>query len=58
MSRPEYLKAGTILVPKPEWLTKYKKMDWPEYVVTKEDEKQHGTIGDNWMIKLNQNKNV
>lgn len=49
MTSPKYLKEGTILVPKPEWVSRYKK--WTKYIVTKEDERQHGILGCNWMVK-------
>jgi len=58
MADTEYLKAGTILVPKLERLKQYK--SWKKYVVTKEDELKHPTIGENWMIKIpiNSNENI
>lgn len=46
-----FLKAGTVLIPKPEWVEFYRGMKWPQYVVTSEDEKQNATIGERWMIK-------
>ena len=45
-----FLKAGTILIPKPEWKEYYDRIKWYQHEVTEEDEKQHATIGDNWMI--------
>ena len=42
------LKAGTILVPKPECKYPYPKRT---YIVTEKDVKKNSTIGDNWMIK-------
>ena len=46
----KFLKEGTILVPKPEYLDFYKKVKLLQYVVTKEDEIKNATIGDRWMI--------
>jgi len=47
----KYLKAGTVLVPKPEHKEMYDKANWNEHVVTEDEEKDNATIGDNWMIK-------
>lgn len=47
----KFLRAGTILIPKPEWIEYYKQAGMFEYVVTEQDEKNNGTIGNNWMIK-------
>lgn len=51
MSDEKYLRAGTVLVPKPEWLEFYKKINWTTHTVTEKEEKQNATIGDRWMIK-------
>jgi len=50
-----FLKAGTVLVPKPEWFEFYrdKMNNWIEYVVTEKDEAENATIGERWMIKHN-----
>jgi len=48
LQRMVKLKAGTILVPKPDCKYPYTKRI---YIVTEEDEKQNATIGDNWIIK-------
>ncbi len=48
MKTTKYLKAGTVLVPKPDCKYPYKIR---EYIVTKEDEAGNATIGDNWKVK-------
>lgn len=48
MTDPKFLKAGTVLIPKPDCKYPY---PFREYVVTEEDEKKFATIGDKWMIK-------
>ena len=47
----KYLKAGTVLVPKPEYKEQYDKSNWFEHIVTKEEEEKKATIGERWMIK-------
>lgn len=50
--RNKVLKAGTILVPKPDKAHLYKGTDWENgYIVSTEDEAKNSTIGDYWMIK-------
>ena len=46
-----YPKVGDVLVPKPEWMEQYQKMNWTEYVVTEKDVKSGGHVGERWMIK-------
>ena len=50
-----FLKAGTVLIPKPKWFEFYrdKMNNWIEYVVTEKDETENATIGERWMIKPN-----
>lgn len=47
-----WLRAGTVLVPKPEYVEYYLKAGKKEYVVTEEDEKGGATLGQRWMIKV------
>ena len=44
-----YPKAGTVLIPKPEYAHKFR--NWKEHVVTEKEEEGNGTIGDYWMVK-------
>ena len=48
MKESKYLKAGTVLIPKPECTYPYKIR---EYIVTEYDAANHATIGDNWKVK-------
>lgn len=55
------LKAGTVLVPKPEHFERIKTcLGKTKYIVTKENEKQNAIIGDSWMVlktKEDENRN-
>ena len=52
-SNNRFLQAGTILVPKPEHVEYYTKLNWLQHIVTIEEEKQNVTLGEKWMIKSN-----
>ena len=54
MKAEGYLIEGTILIPKPEFKDFYDTLNWKYHKVTKEEELQNSTIGEKWMIKLNQ----
>ena len=52
LEKTVYLTAGTVLVPKPEYLEQMRSIfRITEYVVTEEQERQNATLGERWMLK-------
>jgi hypothetical protein len=47
-------KAGTILVPKPEYKCCF--LPGAKHTVTEEEERQHGELGEAWMILKENNE--